>query len=372
MQTWLDAYAKGYRLRARRVLKASNAGSVPLGDVREMLLRAAKDDGCALKLYSTITIEMYDVWKAGNLRITHEMMSQILWQTTIARFVLPLDSQPPTAAVLSANVVNALSGATISREIRQRGRAEALRRKLTYLDLPDRSLMIGEGMQVRALFIGGDRNQNGEQVNFTAILTPPGQNNWRRIGWTEDKRIIINDNRMNGSLIYPLVCSPEPGNDFTEPVEQAAVRAGVVINDVLEDIESFGLLALTYMGTAEEVKDQKPWPIVSYAPLDDARRRGRNAQEVAKKFSFFKAYKIGATSGSFERPVDTAQGQGRKLGRRTEVRGHFRLQPHGPGGTLRRLRWISPHIRGPRDGILSTNLLRFGAVNEPEPVGQAA
>ena len=59
-------------------------------------------------------------------------------------------------------------------------------------------------MQVRALFIGGDRDHNGEQVNFTAVLTLPGRNNWRRIGWTEDRRIIINDNRANGSLRYPL------------------------------------------------------------------------------------------------------------------------------------------------------------------------
>jgi hypothetical protein len=141
-----------------------------------MLAAAAEDDGIALKFYSALTIEMYDGWKAGKLSITREMMSQILWQTMIARFVLQIDSQLPTAAVLSADIVDALSGATISREIRQRGRAEALRRGLTYLDIPDRSLMIGESMQVRALFIGGDRDHNGEQVNFTVVLTPPGRN----------------------------------------------------------------------------------------------------------------------------------------------------------------------------------------------------
>jgi hypothetical protein len=372
MQTWLDAYAKGHRMRARRVLETSRCESVPPDDVRAMLAAAAEDDGIALKFYSALTIEMYDGWKAGKLSITREMMSQILWQTMIARFVLQIDRQLPTAAVLSADTVDALSGATIPREIRQRGRAEALRRGLTYLDIPDRSLMIGESMQVRALFIGGDRDHNGEQVNFTAVLTPPGRNNWRRIGWTEDRRIIINDNRANGSLRYPLVCSPEPGNDFAEPLEKAAERAGVVLRDVVEDLEAFALLALTYMGTAEEGEPHRPWPMVRYLPLDDPRRRGRNAQQVAKKFSFFKARKVGAVPGSFERSTDKTQEQGRKLGRRTEVRGHFRLQPHGPGGSLRRLKWIAPHMRGPRDGILSTNLLRLEAVNQPEPLNQVA
>jgi hypothetical protein len=372
MQTWLDTYARGYRARARRVLEILDAQSARLGDVHARLSDAAEDDGLALKFYSAVTIEMYDSWKSRSLKISRETMSHVLWQTMIARFVLPLDSHPPTASILSDDVVDALSGATISQEIRQRGRAEALRRRLTYLDLPDRSLMIGEGMQVRALFIGGDRTQSGEQVNFTAILTPPGRNTWRRVGWTEDRSMIINDNRPGGDLRYPLVCTPEPGNDFTEPLEQAAERAGVVLQDVLEDIEAFALLALTYMGTAEEGRGHEPWPAVPHIPLDHPRRRGRNAQQVAKKFSFFKAHRIGAVPEGLRRPADRNQGQGRTLGRRTEVRGHFRLQPHGPRGSLRRLQWIAPHMRGPRDGILSTSLIRLHGANERGLLNQVA
>ena len=141
---------------------------------------------------------------------------------------------------------------------------------------------------------------------------------------------------------------------------------------MLEDLEAFALLALTYMGTAEEGGGPRGLAYRSYLPLGDPQPRGRNAQQVAKKFSFFKARKIGAVPCGFERWPTVGREQGRELGRRTEVRGHFRLQPHGPGGSLRRLQWIAPHMRGPRDGILSTNLIRLEAVNQPEPLNQVA
>jgi len=42
---------------------------------------------------------------------------------------------------------------------------------------------------------------------------------------------------------------------------------------------------------------------------------------------------------------------GWKLRSRFTVRGHFRNQAHGPGRALRKLRWIEPHWKGPRDGV---------------------
>jgi hypothetical protein len=373
MQTWLDAYAKGYRARARVVLDKLQAGAPHHDFVRGLLETAVDDDGFALKVFSTANMQTYDALVAGEAEFSLGMTSQILWQTNIARFVLELDRWSPAAAVLSADVVHALSGATLSQEIRQRGRAEAMRRRLTYLDIPHGALRIGEGMQVRALFIAGNQGPpEREQVNYTAILTPPGRNCWRRIGWTEDRDIIIDDSRTMADLRYALVCTPEPGNDFEEPLEQAARRAGVALQDVFEDLEAFALLALTYMGTAEEGRDDAPWPVVPHIPFGHPRRRGRNARQVAKKFSFFKAHRIGAVPGGFGRPVDREEGQGRALGRRTEVRGHFRLQPHGPRGSLRRLQWISPHMRGPRTGILSTNLVRLEAANEHGPLNEVA
>lgn len=36
------------------------------------------------------------------------------------------------------------------------------------------------------------------------------------------------------------------------------------------------------------------------------------------------------------------------------VRGHWRQQPYGPGGELRRPRWIAPYVKGPEDKPLDT------------------
>jgi hypothetical protein len=168
MQTWLDTYARGYRARAQAVLDKMPGGSDLHSYIRTHLLKAAEDDGYALRFFSIVSMQAYDARTAGEAEFTPGMMSQILWQTNIARFVLDLDSRPPTAAVLSADIVDALSGATISQEIRQRGRTEAIIRRLTYLDVPHGALRIGEGMQVRALFISGNHDARGEQITFTA------------------------------------------------------------------------------------------------------------------------------------------------------------------------------------------------------------
>jgi len=47
------------------------------------------------------------------------------------------------------------------------------------------------------------------------------------------------------------------------------------------------------------------------------------------------------TGGGVERPTNWSH--------RWIVGGHWRNQPHGPGGTLRRPTWIAPHVKGPGD-----------------------
>jgi len=130
------------------------------------------------------------------------------------------------------------------------------------------------------------------------------------------------------------------------------------------------LLALTYMDTVEE--GQCSQACRSSQPLGYPRRRGRNARQVAKKFSFFKAHRIGAVLGGSGRPADWEKGQRWPLGQRTEVLNHCCLQPHGPHESFRCLQWVLPHMRGPRAGILSTNLIQLEAANEPEIPNQVA
>ena len=48
------------------------------------------------------------------------------------------------------------------------------------------------------------------------------------------------------------------------------------------------------------------------------------------------------------RPKDTIPGSW-SLTSRQEVAGHFKLQPHGPGGSLRKLIWVAGYDRGPEN-----------------------
>jgi len=47
---------------------------------------------------------------------------------------------------------------------------------------------------------------------------------------------------------------------------------------------------------------------------------------------------------------------GWKLRARFSVRGHWRSQAHGPAHSLRRLQWIAPFWKGPKDGVGITHL----------------
>lgn len=44
----------------------------------------------------------------------------------------------------------------------------------------------------------------------------------------------------------------------------------------------------------------------------------------------------------------------RRLTTRHVVRGHWRRQPHGPGGAQRRLQWVDDYLRGPAGAPLTT------------------
>lgn len=54
--------------------------------------------------------------------------------------------------------------------------------------------------------------------------------------------------------------------------------------------------------------------------------------------------------GGQEAPVGLQEP--RKHDHRWMVTGHWRLQPCGPHRSLRELRWVRPHIKGPEDAPL--------------------
>ena len=54
-----------------------------------------------------------------------------------------------------------------------------------------------------------------------------------------------------------------------------------------------------------------------------------------------------------------APSAGWPLTARQEVSGHFKLQPHGPGGSLRRLIWVDAYERGPDDAAVRPRAVRL-------------
>jgi hypothetical protein len=55
----------------------------------------------------------------------------------------------------------------------------------------------------------------------------------------------------------------------------------------------------------------------------------------------------------------TGRSAGWKLRARFVVRSHIRMQPHGPGRSLRRPQWIEPHWKGPEKGMEWSHLYKL-------------
>ncbi|WP_046865142.1 hypothetical protein [Microvirga massiliensis] len=298
---WLDSHAEDYRLKVQATLDRLSSLGVDYDRDDAELRAATQDDGSALQYTAKRGVEAFNALQTGQLRVPDAMLSKIVWHAVLGRFVLGIPCDP-TAAVLSPDLVSVLSDTRISNEIRTRGRLEARSRTLTYLDLPDRALRVANELQVRALFIGSAPGKADEfSIHYTAILTPPGRSNWRRVAWSEDRAVILTDDYEQLELATAATHDWNLGNRLVEPLEDLVGRAGLVLREVLEDLETFSLLALSYIGTHEEDEAAEPWPLVPHLPLEHPWRRGRNARQVAKKFSFLKAQRVGMVAGRLGR-----------------------------------------------------------------------
>jgi len=110
--------------------------------------------------------------------------------------------------------------------------------------------------------------------------------------------------------------------------------AGVVVGEkVPTAVFNFAMYVLT------DHPDLEPVP-----PRPGSRKQGRKARRRDGKRSRLGYIYVGrgARAG---RPAPVG-GQGGKLERRVRVRGHWRMQAHGPGHSLRKPIWIKPHYKG--------------------------
>ncbi len=346
-RTWLDWYVAG----ARHVYDGCETAGLP-DEIICRLRAAQQDDGIAFRLScETALATMEMAARTGRAAVPDVLLETMLWHATLSPFFIPCDASP-FALVLDRAAVDELSDARISKEVRDYGRATVAEHGIAYIDIPHHAMPLGNGrLQLRAMVVATTE----APMRFYAMFSRPGENRSRRISWIEGGQAPLSDQLGNDEM----VAFTEMMGRTAEPLpalKDVLADAGINQSSLLEELEDFAVLAITYAKT-HMVENAAAWEELPHLPAGHPRRSGRKGRAVAKRFSLFRAFRIGATG--LDRRSTISLPTGRTLGRRSRVCGHYRLQAHGPRWGLRKLRWIAPFMRGPRDGVPLTPILDF-------------
>lgn len=123
------------------------------------------------------------------------------------------------------------------------------------------------------------------------------------------------------------------------------------ITETARRLDSFYDLILLYRTTID------PENLGSTVELVGAHRTGKERRNpIRSRRSFFRVQTLKAPQDRFGR---SGSGSGWTLNVRVKVRGHFRLQPHGPQSSLRKLIWVDAFERGPKDARVKPTLDRL-------------
>lgn len=203
-----------------------------------------------------------------------------------------------------------------------------------YVDLPPGKLMFSEYLYLRAIVLYRDTRGHRRVFCPLPLLGQKVHLDFQiEIGW--DWGVPVPPDHD------PMI---RPNDEHTgEPMEE-----GRRASEIREEVEALVKLALLYHHSGAS-------PTVFLPHVDNARLRklGSAKKQAAKQKSgsLFKVAVLKSPDDRFGRTDVERQTKGSyKLGVRTTVRGHFRWQAHGPKHSLRRLTWIAPFARGPKDG----------------------
>jgi hypothetical protein len=194
-----------------------------------------------------------------------------------------------------------------------------------YIDLPHRSVLLGDG-EVRAIFLMPGL-QTGHRV--TAVITPPGQD------------------KVKGRVIWHLGAPEDCYGHLINGVDMKTIAGQV--NDLVR-------LLILYRATAESAERSE----LKHMDARQLNQSPRRIPQNRKKTSLFRVERLAAPADRFGRqsPSNGPAG-GWTLGWQSEVSGHFKLQPHGVGRSLRKLIWIDAYERGPKDAAHKVRLERL-------------
>jgi len=194
-----------------------------------------------------------------------------------------------------------------------------------YIDLPHRTVLLGDS-QVRAVFMMPVL-EKGHRV--TAVVTDLG------------------GDKIKGRVLWPL---GEPARNYGYTI------AEIDMNTAADQINDLIRLLVLYRATAARAQRSS----VARMDAEQLDRSPRRISQNRKKTSLFSVEKLAAPADRFGRRLAEGRKSGAwSLGWRSEVSGHFRLQAHGAGRTLRKLIWVEAYQRGPENAPRKVRLERL-------------
>ena len=211
-----------------------------------------------------------------------------------------------------------------------------------YIDVPHGALRVGDSLQIRAIFAlphtvergDGELHWNGG-VLVHGLVTVAGSERESGAVFAEvqaDERLAL------------IVLDPQTilGGITVAGAALDAATEAAIYRQVMEHSIRFLRMVLAYY---------RYGPAGSRQPIGQTsvERARANRFKPKKGESLFAMTRLVPTTDRLGRP-GTATTASWTLTVRQEVSGHFRLQPHGPGSTLRRLIWVAAYVRGPEDG----------------------
>jgi hypothetical protein len=239
MQTWLDRHVKGASDNLRKMLENFPGRLESLSP--EIRRRATTDDAFAFRAFIVAAHKTLRQQLSGfrNSAISGAALEIAVWQESLAPFFMEVGREP-LAAALDREVVDQLAGTRLSPEVRQYALGALSQHGMVYLDLADRALLLGENLQLCALFIAEAKTR----IRFWAVFGEPGRNGNRRVAWIEGGKGLLTDQyheesvrKFNGYAGTPTVP--------LRSVDDIARDAGVELPEVIKGLESFAYLATT-------------------------------------------------------------------------------------------------------------------------------
>jgi hypothetical protein len=329
MRTWLDQHteAVGQEVRRRWVTDPRTRGHAVPSDYE--LMRDITSSGMASAL-GVARHPTMDEFESGFLAVLSPF------------FVAPDERRnEPYACVVGRNLARLFGDAVAAPEAKRHAEAFARQKCVAYIDVADRAFRLGAEHHLKAVVLArlpADAHHVGpaapksigvqafDGLLLYAVIGQIGRLADSRMAWAAGSQEIYCDHALNVT------------------VQKLLDRSGKTLADVARDIENLVWLTLAYASVAEPMARQ-PLPMVA-GDLSD--RVDRGARRQRRQFSLFRVERLQPPAGNFGRDGG-GNAEGWQLERRIAVRGHFKMQPHGPHGALRKLIFVGQHCRGPLD-----------------------